>query len=281
MRQKVMPYLPTGQTHRDHPFPFAALAGTLTSATGLVLFIEGSTSAFHAFADYALPPDWFAAVTACACLLFFAHLGIFSRTLFPSRCSPRLETCYAWASTPTLVVFYLGTLASTIVAVLATGTAFVVKRMCGPFQALAEAKMEEAAEYLALSRSYVHRSANATAQFLAEYERWSRTRTYVEEAAFREVRYSPVVIRRVVRHLLSPTTLADGQSILASLNKTIADAQLQLTEYQGYVDQGVKVCTDYGEAKLALSRMTAGIVLMGLAHYAMSAIHWRYLKPHQ
>ena len=89
------------------------------------------------------------------------------------------------------------------------------------------------------------------------------------------------MIRRVVRHLLSPTTLANGQSILASLNKTIADAQLQLAEYQGYVDQGVKVCTDYGEAKLALSRMTAGIILMGLAHYALSAVHWRYLRPQQ
>ena len=276
MRQKVIPFS-SPSPRRNHPFPFVALAGTLSSATGLVLFIEGSTSAFHAFAGYGIPPDWFAAATACACLLFFAHLGIFSRTLFPNRCSPRVETCYAWASTPTLVAFYLGTLASTVVAVLATGTAFVVKRMCGPFQALAEAKMEEAAEYLALSRSYVHRSANATAQFLAEYERWSRTKTYVEEAAFREVRYSPVVIRRV-RHLFSPKTVADGHSILASLNATIADAQLQLAEYQGYVDRGAQACTDYGEAGHALSRMTAGIILMGLAHYAMSAVHWRYLK---
>jgi hypothetical protein len=277
MPHKVIPYSSTGPTRRNHPFPVVALAGTLASATGLVLFVEGSTSAFHAFAEYALPPDWFAAVTACACLLFFAHLGIFSRAAFPNRCSPRFETCYAWASTPTLVAVDLGTLASTVVAVLATGTAFVVKRMCGPFQALAEAKMEEAAEYLALARSYVHRSANATAQFLAEYERWSRTRAYVEKAAFREVRHSPVVIRRVARHLFASTTIADGHSMLAALNATIADAQAQLVGYQGYVDRGARACTDYGEASLALSRMTAGIVLMGLAHYTMSAVHWRYL----
>lgn len=273
MRQKVIPTLGAlPQTKRA--FPSAALLGLLASAAGLVLFVEGSTTAYHSFSEH-VAPDWHAAASACAAFLFFVHLTVFARALRLWNPAGRAARCFAWVGTPVLVVLYAGTLASTVASVLGTGTAYVVRALCGPVQAAATARVGEAREYLALAQSYVHRSTNATAQFLAEYERWSRAREHWEGAAFREVRRSPVVVRRIVRHLFAPKSVAEGQAILASLNATIADARGRLAEYEAYVAQGGRACTAYGAAAEGLSRATAGLLALGLAHYVLSAVHWR------
>ena len=77
--------------------------------------------------------------------------------------------------------------------------------------------------------------------------------------------------------VFNPTeSIAEGKSVIWTLNQTIIDTEKQINYYETQLHNSINFCNDYSNIYDSLYMVSIGTVLLLVAHFIIFAVHNKY-----
>ncbi len=224
---------------------------------------------------------------ACCCKDKSTVWGRKCRT-FQSCMQTLTKYCWGVCGTLCLTIAYIGNIGMSTVSSLSTLMSYLMLKTCDRYTNVLNNTIQNAKEKLVLAKGYVGKADNVTKQFLYEYNRWMQWQNSLQHVAFEEIGKieTPTYVQPKwkVEHaryleksdLFDPTyAIAEGNSIIQTLNQTILHTQQYVVKYEGLFYRTVLFCRDYSSIYSSLFIIATCALVLLLCHLLSFSIHMK------
>jgi len=201
------------------------------------------------------------------------------------------QIIWAVLGTTLIFLFYLLTISLSTVSSVSTMFSYLLLQTCHLYKNFIEKTINEAYLYLSEAKKYIGKADNITTQFLYEYNKFIdlqdqfknsamnqlnniETNTYINE----KTEWSPMKYeygRKLT--VFNPTqSIAEGRSVIWTLNQTIIDTEKQINYYETQLQKSILFCNDYSSIYDSLYLVSVGTILLLVAHFIIFAVHYKY-----
>lgn len=190
-----------------------------------------------------------------------------------------------------IFIFYLFTIGLSTISYISTMFSYLLLQTCNIYKKFINDTINKAYLYLNQAKKYIGRADNVTTQFLYEYNKFIdlqdqfknsamnqlntiETNTYISE----KQEWSPMKYENGRKlTVFNPTqSIAEGKSVIWTLNQTIIDTEKQINYYETQLQNSINFCNDYSSIYDSLYFVSIGTVLLLIAHFIIFAVHYKY-----
>ena len=190
-----------------------------------------------------------------------------------------------------IFLFYLFTIGLSTISSISAMFSYLLLKTCNLYSEFIYSTINKAYKYLNQAKQYIGKADNVTTQFLYEYNKFIdlqerfknsamnqintiETNTYISE----KQKWSPIEYRYERKlTVFNPTeSIAEGKSVIWTLNQTIIDTEKQINYYETQLQNSINFCNDYSNIYDSLYLVSVGSVLLLIAHFIIFAVHYKY-----
>lgn len=227
----------------------------------------------------------------CCCKKKSTKCGLYCRKI--QKCNQ--VTCQiVWAiiGTVFMFLFYLFTIGLSITSSISTIVSYLLLKTCSLYSDFIDQSIKSARDYVSQAKGYIGQADNVTTQFLYSYNKFVdlqqsfknsamnqintiETNSYVGETKWMPEKYHDNCGRRLT--MFDPKdSIAQGKSVLWTLNETIYNTENQINYYESELQKSVEFCNDYSSIYDSLYMVSVATVLLLVAHFIIFAVHNKY-----
>jgi hypothetical protein len=203
-------------------------------------------------------------------------------------------TCQiVWAvlGTGLIFLFYLFTIGLSTISYISTMFSYLLLQTCNLYTNFINDTISKSYLYLNQAKKYIGKADNVTTHFLYEYNKFIdlqeqfknsamnqlntiETNTYISE----KQEWSPMKYEHGRKlTVFNPTqSIAEGKSVIWTLNQTIIDTEKQINYYETQLQNSINFCNDYSSIYDSLYFVSIGTILLLIAHFIIFAVHYKY-----
>lgn len=200
-----------------------------------------------------------------------------------------IQTVWGVMGTILMFVFYFLVIGFFIASLSSTSVSFLLNNNCDSFSNMIVRYKNVSLDYIQDAKMHVNSADSTALMIIGKYNNCMNMKTqYIDhgfdriyenkqfafmEGPERRQKYTPQEPKLNYNPM---EKLSEGREVLAILNETIYQTELQIDYYDEQLAIFEKLCYDYASIYDSLYMITVGSGLLLISHFVMFAVHYKY-----
>ncbi len=210
---------------------------------------------------------------------------------FQSCAQKSVQTAWGVIGTSLMFIFYFLIIGFFIVSLSSTSVSFFLNNSCDGFSNMIVRYKNVSLDYIQDAKMHVNSADSTALMIIGKYNKCMNMKTQYIDHGFGRIyekdqftfmegpeRRQKFVPDEPNLNYNPMEKLAEGREVLAVLNETIYQTELQINYYDEQLTIFKKICYDYASIYDNLYMITIGSGLILISHFVMFAVHYKYFS---